>query len=234
MSNLPADESPAVGPLDYASAAPRMVRIARYSNAYEAQMHAAALRAEGIPTEIFGLNSNAVNPFWQGFAKVELHVPATEADRAAQVITDASSIELEPAPMEEHADPPVDEDGNALITVSAYDSVNALRDAQTILASARIPAFIPPLIPRGDRPAGAGKRFVLRVAEDDLDRADAVLADESEDNSEDPRCPACGSWRVYEHTTLLGALSTLFGRRRGPQCECLACHHRGSKSEFLA
>jgi hypothetical protein len=95
-------------------------------------------------------------------------------------------------------------------------------------------------VPRGDRPPGEGKRFVLRVHEDDLDRARALLDDAEEDEDDDPRCPKCASHRVYPFGGgLKGVLARTFGFG-GPTggagsagFECLACRYRGPIAEFV-
>ena len=111
-----------------------------------------------------------------------------------------------------------------------------MREAQTLLASARVNAFLPPIIPRGDRPAGEGKRFILRVAEDDLPRAQSLLTHENpQDNDpEDLHCPKCGSWRVYPVSHFWQGMATTVGLAPKPLAEvdCLVCRYRGPKSEF--
>jgi hypothetical protein len=135
--------------------------------------------------------------------------------------------------MSDGVPPPVDEQGNALAVIGMYGSYREMSDAQTVLASARIRAFVPPMAPRGDRPAGVGKRFVLWVAETDLNRAKALLADEAQDDTGEPRCPKCGSWRILQPESLIGGLAALVGLGHERQFECLACHYRGAPSEFL-
>jgi hypothetical protein len=210
-----------------------MVRLAQYSAEYEAELNAAALNAEGIPTQIFGANTNYVNWLLQGFNQVELLVPAEDVERATQILARTSTDELEPVPMPDEAPPAVDEQGNALAIVGAYESFHEMRDAQTVLASGRIRAFVPPMAPRGDRPAGVGKRFILRVTEADLNRAKALLADEAQDDSDEPRCPKCGSWRILQPQSIMGDLAALVGLGHERQFECLVCHYQAKSSEFL-
>jgi hypothetical protein len=181
MAETPSDDAPVE--IFYQSIPPsKMVRLAQYSMEYEAELSAAALNNEGIRTQLFGANVNAVN--W-------------------------------------------------LAIVGTYDSFREMRDAQTVLASGRIRAFVPPMAPRGDRPAGVGKRFILRVAEADLNRAKALLADEAQDDSDEPRCPKCGSWRILQPQSIMGDLAALVGLGHERQFECLACHYRAKSSEFL-
>ncbi|HXE54802.1 MAG TPA: hypothetical protein VN541_17410, partial [Tepidisphaeraceae bacterium] len=49
---------------------------------------------------------------------------------------------------------------------------------------------------------------------------------EHEDNAE-PRCPRCGSWRVYLHPPKQGLVNFILGRvpDQPPRLECLRCHH---------
>lgn len=210
-----------------------MVRVAQYSAEYEAELNAAALNDEGIRTQIFGANTNYVNWLLQGFNQVELLVPEEDVEQAMQILARTSTDELEPVPMPDGAPPPVDEHGNALAIVGTYDSFREMSDAQTVLASERIRAFIPPMAPRGDRPPGVGKRFILRIAEADLNRGKALLADEAQDDSEEPRCPKCGSWRILQPQSIMGDLAALVGLGHERQFECLACHYRAKASEFL-
>jgi Putative prokaryotic signal transducing protein len=221
--------------LDYATPAsvPTMVRLANYSSEYEAELAANALNAEGITTQIFGANTNAVNWFWVGFNSVELMVLAADVPRAREILSKASAENLEPVPELPDAGLPVDEQGNPLVIVGAYETVQQMRDAQAVLESSSIRTFAPRLEPRGDRPLGTGTRFVLRVAEVDLPRAQKLIEDEADEDAGEARCPKCGSWRVYQSDSLMNSLAALVGRGRGPQAECLSCHYKAPAAEFL-
>jgi hypothetical protein len=201
---------------------------------YEAELRAAVLNAEGIRTEIFGANINAVDWLWQVFNRVDLWVPRADAQRAGEILARTARDDLEPAAAAEGTAEPVDERGVALLPVGAYENVHDLLDAQTVLASAGFRAFAPPMAPRGDRPAGVGKRFVLRVPVGEVEQAKAMLAEEASEDRDDPRCPKCGSWRVYIPEALLGNAAHLVGLGQGPIAECLACHHRADAGEFVA
>jgi hypothetical protein len=117
-----------------------------------------------------------------------------------------------------------------------------MRDASTVLAAARVRFHLPTLAPRGDRPPGEGARFVVRVAEEDLERAQSVLeeAEEESADEQDPRCPRCSAWRV--HPIRSGGLLRGIGRAlglgkplpfEGEGFECLACRHQGPREEFI-
>jgi hypothetical protein len=66
-----------------------------------------------------------------------------------------------------------------------------------------------------------------------VEQARAMLAEEAFEDRDDPRCPKCGSWRVYVPETLLGGMTHLVGIGQGPIAECLACHHRTDAAEFV-
>src|SRR5207245_2593169 len=97
--------------------------------------------------------------------------------------------------------------------VAAFDSVRLMREAETVLSSARMCSFPPALAPRGDRPVREGKRFVLRVCEDDLERARELLAEaEAGESAEgELRCPKCRSWRVYPVSEFWKSLGAMLG-----------------------
>jgi hypothetical protein len=235
--------SNAVPVLSYATpqAAPgRTVTAATCANAAEAELVANELAAAGIPAQVIDQHTEMLGPYVGG-ASVKVVVLEADAARAAEVLRHSTSDELEPAEEPADAPPLLDEDGGPLRPEEAarFDSPRLLRDAATTLAAARIRAFLPTLVPRGDRPPGVGKRFILRVREEDLDRARKVLAEAEEEAADEgePRCPKCRSWRVYK----IGAgfwkgLRAVFGlgckQDRVEGFECLACGHRGPSAEF--
>jgi hypothetical protein len=182
---------------------------------------------------VFGANTNAVNWFWQGFNKVELMVSADDAERAAEIISRTTTEDLEPIPMPLGAPAPTDEQGHPIVPIGEYASLRELRDAQTVLASADIVGYAPPMGPRGEQPPGQGKRFVLRVTENEVERAKALLEDEAQEDADEPRCPQCGSWRTVEHEGLLGGLGAMIGIPARSEMECVNCHYRAPKAEFL-
>lgn len=213
---------------------PGWVKVVTYGSATEAELYAGILAAEGIECQVFGANTNAVDWFWQGFNDVDLLVPEAEVEHAKDVLSKSSSDGLEPAEEPKGTPPPADEDGNLLVPVAGYENIRRLRDAQAVLASAQIDAFGPRLVLRGDRPAGVGKRFILRVAEKDLESARQILADEAEQDRDEPRCPKCGSWSVTPRNVLRASLAKLVGQKAQEQYECSSCHYRGSAAEFLS
>lgn len=237
--------------LPYASAASsadgrRTVVVSRGASGPEAALLASALNAAGIEAEIINHHTDALR-LYVGGTDVKLLVMAEDAERAAEVIRLARSDEVEPADADSPGHPaapaPVDDDGRpvSLVPVAAFDHVRPMRAAATVLSSARIDPFPPTLVARGDRPPGTGKRFVLRVREDDLERARAVLEDaEAEaEEEDDPQCPKCGSHRVYPFGGgILRVLARMVGFG-GPDgaggaagFECLACKYRGPAAEF--
>jgi hypothetical protein len=236
---------PAVPVLSYQTpgASGAMVRVGSYGNNEEAELRASALAAEGIPSRVFNGNVNSLGIPYAGFADVELHVRQEDAQRAAEVLArDAAEDDLEPQELSPADSPPTDDDGNALnlVPLVAFDSVRLMRDAQTILSSARIRSYPPTLVRRGDRPPGQGARFILSVAEDDLERARRVLeeadADAASEDENGGRCPRCRSWRVFPVSQFWKGLAAMVGMGPTPQplMECLACKHVGTKEEFVA
>src|SRR5882672_9576372 len=176
----PEDSSPqSSGPapiLSYATpSSSRMIKLARYRDVNEAELHAAALAAEGISARVLNANMNTMG--YPGMADVELHVRDDQADDALAILDQAKNEEMEPVPDPVDAPPPRDALGQevCLLPAAAFHNLRLMRDAQTVLLSDGINSFPPTLVPRGDRPPGIGKRFVLRVAEADADRARELL-----------------------------------------------------------
>ena len=215
----------------------KTVVVARCGNSGEAEILANELDAAGIPAQVIDHNTEVLGPY-AGGADVKVVVMEADAARAAEVLRHGTSVELEPADDSIDAPPPLDEHGQPLrLEVAArFESPRLLREAATVLASARVQAFLPTLVPRGDRSPGAGKRFLLRVREDEVERARRVLreAEEEAGDEEEARCPACRSWRVHKTGGgMLSGLARLLGGR-GVEAgfECLACGHRGTVEEF--
>jgi hypothetical protein len=236
---------PAVPVLSYQTpgAIGAMVRVGRYANSEEAELRASALAAEGIPSQVLNANVNSLGIPYAGFADVELHVRQEDARRAAEVLAcDAAEDDLEPQEPSPTDPTLTDDDGNELhlIPLVAFDSVRLMRDAQTVLSSARIRTYPPALAPRGARPPGQGARFILRVAEDDLERARRVLteadADAASEDENEGRCPRCRSWRIFPVSQFWKAVAAMVGMGPKPQplMECLACKYVGPKEEFAA
>jgi len=131
-----------------------------------------------------------------------------------------------------------DESGQPVrwITVRACESVAAMRETAMALEAARVEVRVPPLVPRGEASPGQGARFIVRVAEDDVDRATSILSRKESDaeHGDDPHCPKCGNWNVFEIThELTNLFLGLFGKAKPQQCECLKCHYIGDRSEFV-
>jgi hypothetical protein len=103
-------------------------------------------------------------------------------------------------------------------------------DCAATLGSVRITPFLPNLVRRPEGAAPSGRKFVLRVLEEDLGRANRILAeakDESEEEAE-PRCPSCGSWHVGKRVDgLFATLARWLGAASGPavagQWQCYRC-----------
>jgi hypothetical protein len=109
-----------------------------------------------------------------------------------------------------------------------------MRDVQTVLLSQHIKSYPPELVARGDRPAGHGKRFVLRVRKEDLPRAKKVLAEAAAED-DDPRCPRCQSWQARQISPRLWAKFAMMIHlipRQPEVMECKMCGRRGLKEEF--
>ena len=228
--------------LHYAGALdPGHVTVATCPELAEAEMIAGDLEAEGIRCTVTNRHAAAMGA-WGGGARVYVEVPKDEAGRAAEVMrVRALGDDVEPAdgaagPDAAMAEPPVDERGRPvpLVVAVAYDTAGRMRDAVTTLGSARVRCYVPRLVPRGDRPPGEGNRFVVRVRADDLARARAVLHESDDhaaigDDDDEPRCPACSSWRVHRLGSLWVNLGRFFGLVGGSEktdpFQCLACGH---------
>jgi hypothetical protein len=206
-------------------------KLRTFHDQLEAQLYANELAAHGI--QYFLANGNVVSlglPY-SGFSQIELQVRAEDLDRAKAVLADfqANPMEVEPADPVDPQQPIADPDGNgSLLTAAAFENPGALFDAAASLGAARIECFVPALVDRRVRPAGVGKRFALRVREEDLDRATQVLASADEDDDGEPRCPKCGSYRVTPVEPWSETLRFLLGMRRKsePKMECLRCKHQ--------
>jgi hypothetical protein len=120
--------------------------------------------------------------------------------------------------------------------VGEFDTAREMYDCAATLGSVRIEPILPNLVRRPEDAAPSGRKFVVRVLEEDLGRAKRILAeakDESEDEDE-PRCPACASWHVGKRVDgLFATLARWFGAGRSAadpsppgKWECYRCHHR--------
>ncbi len=232
---------PDVPVLSYSPVLPGgMVTVGRYGNPLQASLPAAELAAEGILNCVLNGNVNSLGIPYAGLSEVELQVLEKDAERAREVLDRINADDLEPGPEPAHAVAPHDDQGVPLKLemVAAFDHLRGMRDAQTLLASARIVSYPPPLIRRGDAPPGEGNRFLLRVAADDVERARLLLRDNKSeadaDEEADLRCPKCGSWRTYPISHSIKSLLAAVGLAVHPvtETECLACKHRGPTSDF--
>lgn len=211
------------------------VTVRQCADVMEAQLCANELAAHGIEYHLLNQNVNALGWPYSGLSSVEVQVREQDAPLARQLLARFEANPLDVEPEEGSADERTlaDPSGEGLlVSAGAFDDPRRMYDAAATLGAARIDSFLPTLVPRGDRPRGSGRRFVIRVRESDLDRAREVLsrasADE-EDDDDEPRCPACGSWRVAPAPRPWpGLMKFLLGAaHRGPrELECLRCKHR--------
>lgn len=226
-------------PVDGLGRPGRTVTVGRYSNSMEASMQAALLDAEGVYAKVLNSNVNSLGMPYSGFTDVELQVHEADAARATEILH-TNPDDLEPLDEPVEAPPVLNDQGEAvrIVPAVAFDNVRQMRAAQSVLASARIRAFPPVLVKRGDRPGPTGKRFVLQVFEEDVDRAKAVLdqAEADDRDDDDPHCPKCQSWRVYPVGQFWKSFAAFWHLCPWPeqQIECLACRHRGAPEEFGA
>jgi len=213
----------------------REVTIARVAGGAEAEMISGQLAAAGIPSQVINRNVEALGPYAAG-SSVKVIVMADDAERAKEVLRD----EVEPG---EGPEAPLDDAGQPveLAVVASFDEPRLLRQASATLAAARVKPFLPTLVPRSQAAPGSpcdGKRFVLRVRAEDLDRAQALLdePDQDDDGEPEPRCPKCHAWRVHKNTSVMEEIGRFFGfgKDRPSEYECLKCRYRGPESEFLA
>jgi hypothetical protein len=238
MADQDESKPPALPVLSYAAPVGKgMVRLTSFGNESEAEMRAAELIAEGIHAQVFNKNVNSLGVPYSGFSMVEIHVLPEDVERATAVLALATSDDLEPVADADSA-PVTDDEGHPLplAPAAAFESVRMMRDAQTILAAGHVRSHLPIMAPRGDRPPGEGKRFILRVNEDDLDKARQLLdAREAGDGDEEEcRCPQCHAWRVIPVPQVWKSFVALITFTSAPEerMECLACKHKGSKAEF--
>jgi len=207
-----------------------LVTVRTFYSALDAQMLANELDAGGIWCTLTNQNTNTLGPY-AAFSQVELQVRQEDVEEARELLSrfDGGSTDVEP---EQDVDPTeaVPDPGGegVLVTVAAFDTPAAMYDAAGALGAAHVECFLPVLVPRGDRPRGEGKRFVVRVRGSEMERAHEVLEASDEDGDE-PQCPKCGSFRTYAlPARKKGLLGFLFGLDPGEsgELECLRCHHR--------
>lgn len=208
------------------------VTIRTFRDALEAQLFANELEAHGIDYYLLNQNTNDVMGTYVGFARIELQVREQDVEQATAVLSELeiNPLEVEPAESSDPQQPIADPAGGGmLVSAGQFDNVRSLYDAAATLGAARIESFLPRLVARGDRPPGIGNRFVLRVRENDSEQARELLsrATEEEAKEDEPRCPACGSFRVMLAPQVKAKLIGFFlGRQTPERMECLRCHHQ--------
>lgn len=219
--------------LPYQSSLPTSaVTVRKFRDVYEAQLYANELAGHGIDYFLMNQNTNDVLGAYAGFTLVELQVREQDVEQANAVLAnlEINPLEVEPAEATDPDQPLPDPAGNGmLVTAAAFDNPRSLFDAAATLGAARIESFLPTLVARGDRPVGIGKRFVLRVRQEDSEQAvDLLQRAAQEDADEDePRCPQCGSYRVMLVPQARAKfIDFLLGRRTQELMECLRCHHQ--------
>lgn len=225
--------------LDYAvSDASRWKGLYYSADPAELQLVMAELDAAGIPYQVYNQNAPHLGPYAGGTVP-EIHVRGPDMERAGELVRvlfeSPDAVEPAPEPEDGSADMSVDADGNPmpLAVVAEYDTPLEVRDAAAVLASARIAGYCPRMVRRGAQAgpeSGSPRRYKLRVAAADLERARAVLdraEDEAEEEGEE-RCPHCKSWRIYTVGTFWGNLFRYLARRPATKLtkECLACHRQ--------
>ena len=245
MSDPPPDQPRPAGslPLSYAStdlaADAELVTVARCANPTEAETKANALESAGVRAQVVNSHTAALLLGYAGWTAVEVQVRRGDAAAAAEVLRLATADDVEPAGDDADDLPPLDADTAPadLTIVAAFDGVRALREAATLLESARIPAVLPRLVPRGDAPPGEGRRFRLRVRHADADRAARILEEHeaADEDSDEPRCPKCGSWRTFPVPRFMRTVlwAVRMGERPADEMDCLACKYRGPRAEFV-
>ena len=209
------------------------VTVRRFYDPFEAQLYANELAAHGIDYYLMNQNANVLGPY-AGASPLELQVREQDVPETQAVLSrfHVNLAEVEPAgdsdPFKSISDPTGD---GLLVSAAAYENPRQLFDAAATLGAARVECFLPLLVPRGDRPPGEGKRFVLWVRESDVVRARETLAQaDAERAAEDePRCPKCGSYRVdLAPAPWPGLVKFLFGKRSDQprEMQCFRCRER--------
>jgi hypothetical protein len=170
---------------------------------------------------------------------VQVEVPWEEEERAAEIINRLrSGVDLEPEadPADGSAEFTVDESGRRqpLAAVAEFDTAREMYDCAATLGSVRVIPILPNVVRRPDGASPSGRKFVVRVLEEESGRARRVLAEalrEAEEEDE-PRCPACGSWHVGNRVDgLFATVARWFGARRASsdppgKWQCYRCGNK--------
>ena len=208
------------------------VTVRKCRDILEAQIHANELAGHGIDYYVMNQNTSDVLSGYVGFTCIELQVRMEDAEQAAAVLStmEINPSEVEPAEPTDPDQPIRDPAGDGMLaTAAAFNNPRDLLDAAAVLGAGHIESFLPMLVSRGDRPAGTGNRFILRVHQDDMEQARELLARAASEEAKDdePRCPKCGSYRVTPVPQLRAKLvDFVFGRRTPAIMECLRCRSR--------
>jgi hypothetical protein len=207
------------------------VTIRKCRDIYEAQIFANELAAHDIDYYVMNQNASLLGTY-VGFTYVDLQVRKEEAERASELLAklEVNPLEVEPAETTDPDQPVPDPAGDGmLVSAAAFDNPRSLFDAAATLGAARIESFLPTLVARGDRPAGVGDRFILRVREADSERARETLSKVAaeEADGDEPRCPTCGSYRIVAVPQFWkDVMRFLRGDTdRSCQMQCLRCRH---------
>jgi hypothetical protein len=231
---LPADKPPVLG--YQAQRSGGTARVATCADAGEGQALVAELSGYGIPAAVINEHTSALGP-WAGNAVVKVEVPLEDADRASEIINRLRSgedLEPEEEPPDGSVSYTTDEHGQrqSLAAVGSFDTAREMYDCAATLGSVGVAPHLPNLVLKGDRPDGSPpRRFVVRVLEEDLSRARRVLgeAQTEAEESDEPRCPACGSWHIGKRVEgLLATVARWLGARPAAtapsgQWQCYRC-----------
>jgi hypothetical protein len=213
----------------------KTARVATCADAAEGHVLAGELAGYGIPAAVLNENTSALGA-WGGNAVVKVEVALEDAERAFEIINRLrSGDDLEPDedPDDGSAGFATDEHGRCdpLAVVAEYDTAREMYDCAATLGSVRIEAFLPNVVRRPEGAVPSGRKFVVRVLEEDLGRAQRILGEAQSEAEEDdePRCSACGSWHVGNRVNgLLARMARwLGGRNDSPdppgQWQCYRC-----------
>lgn len=219
--------------LPYQGALPTSaVTVRKCRELYEAQILANELAAHDIDYYVMNQNTNDIMGTYVGFTYVELQVRKEDAERASAILSklEVNPLEIEPAEIIDPAQAIADPAGDGmLVSAAAFDNPRSLFDAAATLGAARIESFLPMLVSRGDRPAGVGDRFILRVREADSERARETLSKVAaeEADGDEPRCPTCGSYRIVQVPQFWKDVGRFLrgDTDRSCQMQCLRCRH---------
>jgi hypothetical protein len=228
---LGADREPATPPIlgYHAPRSGRTVSLVRCANAAEAELICGELGAAGVPAVTVNQYTANLGPY-AGGSQVEVHVAVEDADHAAEVLArlpGPKDLEPAPEPPDGSADFATDDQGGTvpLAVVAEFGTVQEMMDASAALGSAKVRTYLPALVPRRKDTEGPPPVFRVRVAEEDLTRARAVLAED--EDADEPRCPRCAAWRVHRKSNLLSWFLDFFrpeGSADGVQTfVCLRC-----------